>query len=817
MTTLAAPDRNRFGTPSRMNGARIIGEASATPVRASGLVRILPLIAVLMPLAMVAGAAWLLWQDVRNDAEVAMRRSAAASAEYTARALESYTIALGQMNERLRGFSDDDIRADERRLHLDLQRVMRELPQGATASVLDRSGRVLVSSEQFPADRGVRHEGRDYFIALRRAVPPTVHIGEAAIADENGDLVVTMARRRQATGNLPAAEDGFEGVAVIAVRSDELVEGLHRQLVVPSDAIALVHANGSVLAMTSGEPLAAAPAEGPFRAALAGRGLTLFETLPATWMPGAALATVHPVEDLVVYALALRPRAQLVEIWRSRMTWPVAFAVPAAMTLLLMSLKIGRDAHLLAQMNQALRGDVAQGMDRLRRAEEIAMIGTFEFDTRTGINIRSAEYMNVHGLPAFAAREAHADWVRRLHPDDRDRAEANILGALEDPNQTDYAQTYRIVTPKGEVRWIMSRGRIERDDAGQATILRGAHLDVTQLRMTELALADTDARLRLAQETVGIGTWEWVPSTRTLTCSRKMLELWGLDPTTETPSLQALLACVHKTDREGLASLMAEQRPGVDLRGEYRLHQQPGNTGAPETWLGMRAAFQPGDAFAPARMIGVAYDITNRKQSDAMQTMMAHEVEHRAKNALMIVSSLLRMTKADSAESLVELMDVRIRSLSRTLGLLGKGRWLGASLREIVQNETAHFERAETGTPPVITLDGPAVTIDADTAQPLSMAVHELATNAAKYGALSAAGGTLRIDWWMEGATLRLRWVERGGPVLAGAPSRLGFGSRLIKSLIESQMQGSVEKRWCTAGLVCDIAVPLGQREQDQS
>ncbi len=781
--------------------------------QASGLARMLPLIAVLMPLTLLSGAAWLTWQDMRNDALVAMRRSAAASAEYAARALESYTVGVGRMNDRLTGLSDNDIRANEHRLHLELQRILRELPHGATAMVLDRAGLVLVSSEEIPAARAGRHDGRDYFVALRRAVPPIVHIGEAAISDDSGERVFTVARRRHATGNLPPPDDGFEGVAVIAVRSGELVAGLRRQLVLPSDAIALVHDNGAVLAMSSGTAFAAVPAEGPFRAAPAGRGSTVFETLPDTWLPGVALGAVYPVEDFSAHTLALRPRAQLVDAWWSSMVWQVAFALPATLMLLLLSLKVGRDQIRLAEMNQGLRGDVAQGMERLRRAEEIAMIGTFEFDTRTGTNIRSAEYMSVHGLPAVEARESHEDWVRRLHPDDRDRAEATILAALADPDRDEYAQTYRIVTSKGEVRWIMSRGRIDRDDAGKSTILHGAHLDVTQLRMTELALADTDARLRLAQEAVGIGTWEWVPSTQTLTCSRKMLELWGLDPATASPSLSALLACVHEADRDGLSLLMEDQRPGMNLRGEYRLQQPLGDAGAPETWLAMRAAFQPGDALAPARMIGVAYDITDRKQSDAIRTMMAHEVEHRAKNALMVVSSLLRMTKANSAEALVELMDARIRSLSRTMGLLGQGRWRGAGLREIVQNELSHFERAESGTPSVITLEGAAVTIDVDTAQPLSMAVHELATNAAKYGALSAAGGTLRIAWWMEGTTLRLRWVERGGPPLPGAPPHFGFGSQLISTLIESQLQGTVAKQWEASGLVCDIAIPIGQRD----
>ena len=223
------------------------------------------------------------------------------------------------------------------------------------------------------------------------------------------------------------------------------------------------------------------------------------------------------------------------------------------------------------------------------------------------------------------------------------------------------------------------------------------------------------------------------------------------------------------------------------------------------------ATFKEGYQLAPGRMLGVAYDISDRKHSEELTTIMAHEVEHRAKNALMVVSSLLRMTKADSAEKLVEVMDGRVRALSRTLGLLGQGHWRGAPLRDIVHNEVGHFERPEPDTPPAITMEGPTVTIDVDAAQPLSMALHELATNAAKYGALSTATGSMRIVWWEDGATLRLRWTERGGPPLAGTPPERGFGSHLIKTLVESQLQGSVEMQWQVAGLVCDIAIPIGK------
>jgi two-component sensor histidine kinase len=109
------------------------------------------------------------------------------------------------------------------------------------------------------------------------------------------------------------------------------------------------------------------------------------------------------------------------------------------------------------------------------------------------------------------------------------------------------------------------------------------------------------------------------------------------------------------------------------------------------------------------------------------------------------------------------------------------------------------------------TIDGPAVTLPAVAAQPVAMAVHELATNAAKHGALSAETGTVAVAWRVEGRDLRIRWTERGGPPVGGAPERSGFGSRLLDGTIRTQLRGTVERTWDASGLVCDVVVPLGE------
>jgi two-component sensor histidine kinase len=210
--------------------------------------------------------------------------------------------------------------------------------------------------------------------------------------------------------------------------------------------------------------------------------------------------------------------------------------------------------------------------------------------------------------------------------------------------------------------------------------------------------------------------------------------------------------------------------------------------------------------------MGVAYDITERRRSEELAAAMAHEVEHRAKNALAIVSSLLHLTKADTAKDLVQVMDGRVRALSQTMALLGRGRWQGTDLREMLRHELQPFERAGSGDEIRLGLVGPPVLIDVDAAQPLAMAVHELVTNAAKYGALSVPGGRLDISWSVEGERLRLVWRELGGPRLAGPPPRSGFGSKLIRTLFEGQLRGQITRTWEAEGLVCELSLPFRQR-----
>src|SRR5580765_4826103 len=190
----------------------------------------------------------------------------------------------------------------------------------------------------------------------------------------------------------------------------------------------------------------------------------------------------------------------------------------------------------------------------------------------------------------------------------------------------------------------------------------------------------------------------------------------------------------------------------------------------------------------PVRMNGVTVDVTDRKRAEERQLLLAREVDHRAKNMLAVVLSVLRLTKAKTTADFISTVEGRIHALAATHNLLSSTRWQGANLRQIVDEEMApyradHRER--------VVADGPAAMLLPATAQAVALALHELATNAAKYGALSTETGKLKLTWSIGEEALELEWLETGGPPTT-PPSAHGFGLTIVRSSIEAQFRGGV-------------------------
>jgi two-component sensor histidine kinase len=277
--------------------------------------------------------------------------------------------------------------------------------------------------------------------------------------------------------------------------------------------------------------------------------------------------------------------------------------------------------------------------------------------------------------------------------------------------------------------------------------------------------------------------------------------------------LDTMLDAVHPEDRPALRGLL--ERPAQSpFDTEYRLLRPDGS----ERRVRHRR-FAVRDSITP-RVVGVISDVTEERETAERQNLLAREVDHRAKNVLAVVQSILRLTRADSPRAFAQAVEGRVAALARAHQLLARGRWGGTELAELLWEEFAPYTDRMNGNGRAARrciLEGPPLLLRPEAVQPLAMVVHELATNSAKHGALSVPRGVVRIAWELSSRDpgdppwLKLRWEESGGPPVAGAPSRFGFGSRVVATTVERQLGGSVRFAWEPAGLRCHLAVPAAR------
>jgi PAS domain S-box-containing protein len=210
---------------------------------------------------------------------------------------------------------------------------------------------------------------------------------------------------------------------------------------------------------------------------------------------------------------------------------------------------------------------------------------------------------------------------------------------------------------------------------------------------------------------------------------------------------------------------------------------------------------------AEGKVVGaskIARDITEKKRDEAQITILAREAEHRAKNVLATVQATVHLTQSDTPDGLKHAIEGRIQALANVHALFVESRWTGAELHSLVTQELSpYFQDGETRA----RIDGPNLLLEPNTAQSIAVAIHELTTNAAKYGALSVPKGHVQVEWsCVADGRLILRWIETGGP-LVKPPTRQGFGTRVMEGMIRRQLKGQMRFDWHAEGLVCEIAV----------
>ncbi len=201
----------------------------------------------------------------------------------------------------------------------------------------------------------------------------------------------------------------------------------------------------------------------------------------------------------------------------------------------------------------------------------------------------------------------------------------------------------------------------------------------------------------------------------------------------------------------------------------------------------------------------ISRDIGERKRAEAQILVLAREAEHRAKNVLATVQATVHLTQADTVESFKQVLEGRIQALANVHRLFVDTRWTGADIQALIIEELAAYSK---GREAHVQLSGPNCLLEPSAAQAIAVTLHELATNAAKYGSLSVPNGRVQIEWSCEpGKPIVLRWTETDGPPVK-PPKHRGFGTRVVKSIIRDQLKGEIRADWRKAGLVCEIVLP---------
>lgn len=276
-----------------------------------------------------------------------------------------------------------------------------------------------------------------------------------------------------------------------------------------------------------------------------------------------------------------------------------------------------------------------------------------------------------------------------------------------------------------------------------------------------------------------------------------VLEVFPADP---APDVAAFVEAI----RTSLERVVETCRPDQMSTRAYAIQTEDGRS-VERYWSATNSPVLGPDGRV-THIISAIQDVTGEifeRRSEEARKLLMREVDHRARNALAVVQSFVRLTRADTLEDFRSIVDGRVEALARAQTSLAARRWEGASLRDVIEAELSAM--SATGR---YHLEGPRVLLEPGHVQAMSMAIHELATNAGKYGALSTTSGALSVAWRHDGpGRLTLVWLEEGGPAIT-APSRQGFGSRLITQLAR-QMGGDVAFDWRPTGLRAEMNLDL--------
>lgn len=328
---------------------------------------------------------------------------------------------------------------------------------------------------------------------------------------------------------------------------------------------------------------------------------------------------------------------------------------------------------------------------------------------------------------------------------------------------------------------------------------RAARAEATARRERDAS----EERLRLALEASGaVGLWDWMIATGRLHGDANFARLYGLDADKAAAGLTMEAYQVHVVP-EDVPGLRAQLRTVFESGGTFLSEYRIAVPGEPLRWVECKGRISLDAAGDPVRFSGTAVDITERKTAEQQKQLLMEELAHRVKNTFAVVQAIASQTLRKADRAVADTFQERLLALGRAHDVLLQTSWssitMSALMRQVLRLD-AEGQR--------FSLTGPDLIVGSRAALSLSLLMHEMTTNAVKYGALSVDGGRVTVGWSVDGEEFRLDWVESGGPP-ARKPERAGFGSRLIGMGISGARRAELDYR--PTGLSARFSAPLAQ------
>jgi PAS domain S-box-containing protein len=452
---------------------------------------------------------------------------------------------------------------------------------------------------------------------------------------------------------------------------------------------------------------------------------------------------------------------------------------------------------------------------RLRRAQELGGALPFELEPDGAITAPDA-FKALYGIGPDDPFDA-ATLLSRIHPDDRARVEAQQRELLAASAR--YETEYRVQLRDGAVRWLLSRGESIPAGQGRPARVAGVSIDITARKQVEEDLrtsrrsASTRLReVRALYQNAPVGLAYLDRDLRYVRINERLAQINGRSVEEHVGRAAAEVVPEAFEKIETIArEVFATGEPVTNVEIDYPSPLHPGGPGS------FNCHFYPiEDDNETVVGIGIAVeDVTAFRQAARTRDLLARELSHRIKNLFAVVASIVSLSaRGDAAlQAFARTIRGRIEALGRAHDYVRPPEW-GASatgsartVQTLLRALLAPY--AQEGLTDRVVIRGPDRPIGQTAATPLALAVHEFATNAMKYGALSVVGGTIEIACSESGDAFSFCWTERGGPALDGAPDKEGFGTLLARRSVTGDLRGELSIDWTPDGVVIRVAAPV--------